>query len=332
MSKLPKRVEYPYTEAQAWVTPDQRRTPPSREQVIAFLRNHERMTWSLSKLIESDWRSIDLDVLTEVDLWVVETTMLVESNSPNYTASLLDYFQADQDVCDFLAMWTVEEWKHYYALRDYLTKARTALELRRSSGADDVARLESLWTAADAALSDDVDSVRSLSQENWGIPQHYVPAQVTAATSLQEFITADFYRSHAEATQEPVLAQLEQLLAKDEVRHEMFYEARVFDCVEREPDHAELVVEALKEFAMPGAFVLEDYDERRAQMEQAAFPTLSSKLKAFRRVFGKVARMVGEDNAMRVFTEGNYMTDGVSVAGKSRPRPETITRLMVSRI
>ena len=56
--------------------------------------------------------------------------MLVESNNPDYVANLIEYFKADQDVCDFLMMWGVEEWKHYYALRDYLTKVRIAIEAR----------------------------------------------------------------------------------------------------------------------------------------------------------------------------------------------------------
>ena len=31
--------------------------------------------------------------------------MLVESNNPDYVANLLEYFKADQDVCDFIMMW-----------------------------------------------------------------------------------------------------------------------------------------------------------------------------------------------------------------------------------
>ena len=90
----------------------------------------------------------------------------------------------------------------------------------------------------------------------------------------------------------------------------MFYEQRTRDCLEREPELMPAVVESLKEFGMPGAYLLGDYEERRAAMEQAAFPTLAAKKDAFVRIFAKMTRVVGEDNAMRVFTEGNYLSDG----------------------
>lgn len=332
MSKLAKRVDYPFTGHQPSLPAPERRTPPSRDQVISFLRTHERMYWSLTDFLEMDWREIDVEALTEVDLWVVETTMLVESNNPDYVANLIEYFQADQEVCDFLMMWAVEEWKHYYALRDYLGKVKTALDLRQRPSSDEAPQFEHLWNTVNAALSEDVDKVRSLSAENWGIPPHYYPVQVTAATSLQEFITAEFYRSHAAQTREPVLAELELQLSKDEARHEMFYEARTLECLERNPEQMDLVVDALKEFAMPGAAILDDYTERRTQMEKAAFPTRADRLGAFRRVFSKVSRLVGNERATTVFSEGNYLVDGDGSEEKKRPSPEAITRLITRRL
>jgi hypothetical protein len=112
--------------------------------------------------------------------------------------------------------------------------------------------------------------VREASTTNWGIPPHYTPPQVVANTTLQEFVTADFYRRHAAHTQEPVLARIETLLAKDEVRHEMFYEERLKGCLAEDPDAMAGVLAALKEFGMPGAYLLEDYEARRAAMEAAA--------------------------------------------------------------
>ncbi|HEY8171968.1 MAG TPA: acyl-ACP desaturase [Dehalococcoidia bacterium] len=333
MSKLTKATTYPFTGEQPALPATAHRTVPSQQDIIAFYRTHERVGWSLTEILDTPWSEIDIDLLTPADIYVVETTMLVESNNPDYVANLLEYFQADQDVCDFIMMWGIEEWKHYYALRDYLTKVRIAVE-NRDAGTQNGSHehMVEIEASVCAALSDDVGSVRAVSPENWGIPAHYLPAQVVANTTLQEFVTAEFYRHHASQTKEPMLARLETLLAKDETRHEMFYEQKTKDLLDSDPAVMPLVIEALKEFGMPGAYLLDDYGERRTAMEQAAYPTLAAKKGAFRRLFAKMTRIVGHDNAMTVFTEGNYLSDGQNDPTRQKMRPEMITRLMTRRL
>ncbi len=333
MSKLTKATTYPFTGEQPALPATAHRTVPSQQDIIAFYRTHERVGWSLTEILDTPWSEIDIDLLTPADIYVVETTMLVESNNPDYVANLLEYFQADQDVCDFIMMWGIEEWKHYYALRDYLTKVRIAVE-NRDAGTQNGSHehMVEIEASVCGALSDDVGSVRAVSPENWGIPAHYLPAQVVANTTLQEFVTAEFYRHHASQTKEPMLARLETLLAKDETRHEMFYEQKTKDLLDSDPAVMPLVIEALKEFGMPGAYLLDDYGERRTAMEQAAYPTLAAKKGAFRRLFAKMTRIVGHENAMTVFTEGNYLSDGQNDPTRQKMRPEMITRLMTRRL
>ncbi len=335
MSKLTKHSSFPFTGGQPPLSPGAHRTIPSPDDVITFFRTHERVSWNLTEFLDLPWQDIQIEKLTKADIDVVETTMLVESNNPDYVANLIEYFKADQDVCDFLMMWGVEEWKHYYALRDYLTKVRVAIEAR-SRGLEgptpNACVLEQIDSSIRATLSEDVGAVREASTENWGLPAHYVPAQLVASTTVQEFVTADFYRHHSIHTQEPILAKLEMLLAKDETRHEMFYEQKTKDCLEADPSLLPMVLDALKEFGMPGAYLLDDYGERRAAMEQAAFPTLADKKAAFARLFAKLTRIIGEPNAMRVFTEGNYLSDGVDDPSRKKMRPEMITRLMTRRL
>jgi hypothetical protein len=334
MSKLAKVATPTFTGHQPILAASDRRTIPSREDVIAFYRTHERLSWNLTEVLDLDWRDIRIDALTPTDIDVVESALLVESNNPDYVAELLDYFKGDIDICDFLMMWGIEEWKHYYALYDYLTKVRTALAAGSSSITDDATgqRLADIERSVRAALDEKVTAVRETSEQNWGIPKHYAPVQVVANTTLQEFVTAEFYRSHASHTGEPTLSKIETLLAKDETRHEMFYEEKTKDCLEADPDLMPMVIDALKEFGMPGTYLLSDYDERRAAMEQAAFPTLAEKKGAFVRLFGKVSRLVGRANALRVFTEGNYLTDGFDDATRRRLRPELITRLLTRKL
>jgi len=329
LSKLAKTAKATFTVDQPVLSPKSRRTIPSREDVIAFYRTHERVSWSLTEVLDLDWRDIQVDALAQTDVDVVESALLVESNNPDYVAELLDYFKADQDVCDFLMMWGIEEWKHYYALYDYLTKVQTALEAR-TNGRDE--NMEAVAESVRTALNEKIDKVRETSEQNWGIPDNYAPVQVCANTTLQEFVTADFYRNHAKHTQEPVLAKIESLLAKDETRHEMFYEERAKNCLAADPDLMPLVIDALKEFGMPGTYLLDDYDERRQAMEEAAFPTLAEKKAAFVRLFQKITRLVGRENAMRVLSEGHYLTDGADDTTKKRMRPELITRLLTRKL
>jgi hypothetical protein len=112
----------------------------------------------------------------------------------------------------------------------------------------------------------------------------------------------------------------------------MFYEQKTLDCLAADPELMPMVVDALKEFGMPGVYLLDDYDERRAAMEQAAFPTLAEKKGAFVRLFQKVSRIVGRQNALRVFSEGNYLSDGFDDASRKKLRPELITRLLTRKL
>jgi hypothetical protein len=334
MSKLTKADSFPFTSGQPPLAPADHRTVPSQEDVLAFYRTHERMSWSLAEFLDTPWSDVQIDLLSAADVYVVETTMLVESNNPDYVANLLEYFQADQDVCDFIMMWGIEEWKHYYALRDYLTKVRIASEARQteSVSADQRRHLAEIEASVRSVLDEDVGAVRDASAANWGIPNHYIPAQLVANTTLQEFVTAEFYRHHAAHTQEPVLAKLETFLARDETRHEMFYEQKTKDCLAADPELMAPVVESLKEFGMPGAYLLDEYGERRAAMEDAAYPTLADKKGAFSRLFAKMTRIVGHENALRVFSEGNYLSDGVDDPSRKKMKPEMITRLLTRRL
>jgi len=333
MSKLAKIAIPTFTVNQPALPAKARRTIPSKEDVIAFYRTHERVSWDLTEVLDLDWRDIQIDALTPTDIDVVETALLVESNNPDYVMELLQFFKADTDVCDFLMMWGIEEWKHYYALYDYLTKVRVALAARQAGDPEaTTSQLQEVERSVRAVLDEKISDVRETSETNWGIPDNYAPVQVVANTTLQEFVTADFYRNHASHTKEPVLAKIESLLAKDETRHEMFYEKRTKDCLDADPDLMPLVIDALKEFGMPGTYLLDDYDERRAAIEQAAFPTLADKKDAFVRLFAKVSRLVGRENALRVFSEGNYLSDGLDDKTKKRLRPELITRLLTRKL
>jgi hypothetical protein len=145
-------------------------------------------------------------------------------------------------------------------------------------------------------------------------------------------VTAEFYRNHARHTREPVLARLEMLLGKDEARHEMFYEQKMRDVLDEQPDLMPMVIDALKEFGMPGAYLIDRYDERRTAMENAAFPTVSAKRSAFARLFAKLERMVGRDRAMEVLVDGEYLAAGDASGRTRKPSQALISRLITARV
>ncbi len=319
-------MSYPFTGDQPALTAIERRTVPNREDVIAFYRTHERQSWSLSDQLDVSPEAIRIEDLEDTDLFVVESAMLVESNNPDYVAGLLDYFEADEHACDFIMMWAIEEWKHYYVLRDYLAKVQTALQTQEAPNASGLREI------VETALSEKVDDVRNASHANWGIPEHYLPVQVVSSTTLQEFVTAEFYRNHARHTKEPVLARIETLLAKDETRHEMFYESKMFDMLKAHPEQRPKLIEALKEFGMPGGYLIDQFDERQAAMERAAFPTRSARTSAFKRLFAKLERMVGHDDAMHVLVEGEYLVSENPAGARKRPSQALITRLITARV
>jgi hypothetical protein len=87
-----------------------------------------------------------------------------------------------------------------------------------------------------------------------------------------------------------------------------------------------------KEFGMPGSYLLHDYEPRRAAMEAAAFPKVADRTDAFVRLFAKMERIVGHDNAMQVFTDGNYLSDGQPDPSRKKMRPEMITRLLTRKL
>jgi hypothetical protein len=329
------RKSFPFTGHQTPLPPVGHRTMPSRDQVVSFYRTHERVSWDMCEFLDMPWEAIQIDKLTATDVQVLETTMLVESNNPDYVANLLRFFQADIEACDFLMMWGVEEWKHYYVLRDFLCKVRIAAAAKRNDtgvSAEDKARLHAIEEAANRALDNEVDNVRRVSKDNWIVPDHYRPVQLVACTTIQEFLTAEFYKNHSDQLQEPTLSRIELLLAKDEKRHEMFYEGRLKALLEADKDATTLVVAALKEFGMPGAYLLDDYDEKRTVMEDAAYPSPADKKVAFKRVFNKMAKIIGQDKTMEVFTQGYYLSDGVEDPARKKMKPQMVERLIMRQL
>ena len=184
------------------------------------------------------------------------------------------------------------------------------------------------------ALTEEVADVRDSSEQNWGIPAHYTPAQVVANTTMQEFVTADFYRNHAQAHEGAgARARSRQLLARTRRGTRCSTKSARRSASSNDPEALPMVIEALKEFGMPGAYLLDDYDDAPSGDGSRQRSRRSPRRRrAFVRLFAKMERILGRAAAMRVFTEGNYLSDGRDDPSKKKMRPEMITRLITRKL
>ena len=94
-----------------------------------------------------------------------------------------------------------------------------------------------------------------------------------------------------------------------------------------------MVIDALKEFGMPGAYLLDDYGERRAAMEHAAFPTLADeegRIRAAVREDGRASS--GTTTRCACSPRATTCPTASDDPSKKKMRPEMITRLLTRRL
>ena len=74
------------------------------------------------------------------------------------------------------------------------------------------------------------------------------------------------------------------------------------------------------------------FSEDAARQRRLHAGAVSGRRAAFSRLFGKLERMLGHDNAMTVLVDGNYLADGSENGRKKRPSAALISRLITARI
>ena len=82
---------------------------------------------------------------------------------------------------------------------------------------------------------------------------------------------------------------------------------------------------------MPGASLLDDYEAPREPWKPRR-PRRWPRRKKRSCAFGKVTRIIGRENAMRVFTEGNYLPMVSTTRRAKKMKPEMITRLIMRKL
>lgn len=218
------------------------------EEYKTFFANAERnRRWNVFDDIP--WDKIRKDVPEELAV-VAETFMAVEAYLPDYVAGGLAVVRPYMGSLWFQTNWGYEESKHALSLQEYLLKsgARTDEQM--------IDLQNKLWAG-----------------KRW-TPLFQTGRQMTIYGSIQEQATFVFYvrqRERAKELGHDTLAQIFDLIARDEVAHTKFYQGVVKVLLEEDREGTlRDIATVSKDFKMPAYDLVPDYDQRVLVMRDLA--------------------------------------------------------------
>lgn len=274
-----------------------------QRHVDDYLRVNDSVGYN--RYLDFDWSalpdSITASGLTETHLNAVETAMLVEDHIPGYASEYLRRFHVEESRTDdeawmrrqmlhFVFRWVAEEDRHAHVLELYL----------RHSGRRDPIALTQLMVQE--------------GRKPYRAP-HYAPNQIFAYTALQEKATQLYYSCLRQAVDEPVLRSVLARLAQDEARHCGFFSNLVLDALE----HADTGTiaqfkEALQQFRMPLADMLDNYKRKAIEMMRAA------RGYDYREAFDHFRRLVKRVSEARTSARGSNLVELMLLAQRMAPQ------------
>jgi hypothetical protein len=227
--------------------------------VTDYLTTNDHVGYN--RFTDFDWTTLADSVLrsslTDLHVGAVETAMLVEDHIPGYASEYTRLFLPTEDRTDleawtcrqmlhFVYRWVAEEDRHAHCLELWL----------RNCGRSDESALTTLMVTE--------------GKKYYVIP-HEDPAQLFTYTTLQEKATQLYYSCLRSAVDEPVLRSVLGRLAQDEARHCHFFSQLALDTLRNANScYIAKVREALEQFQMPLATMLENYKRKAIQMKRAA--------------------------------------------------------------
>lgn len=192
------------------------------------------------------WKSMRPEALTDQDRSVVRFITFIEDHIPGYLTYFLTAFPVVGDLPDsrvafnreyfrFLVGWADDEERHASSLTEYQVAAEMATEHEL------LAQL-----AAEG-------------KKPFVLPYSH-PLEAFVYTLIQEKATQLFYQRFAATVKEPFLAQLLNLLARDEARHFAFYSSVVSQTLRTAPRSSLTQMrDVVAGFRMPLADTLQGY-------------------------------------------------------------------------
>jgi len=272
------------------------------EHVRDYLKANDSLGYN--RFTDFDWEnlpaSVDGSGLTDVHIGAVETAMLVEDHIPQYGSEYMRLFRIDPDLSDedtwvnrqmlhFVSRWVMEEDRHAHILELWL----------RHSGRRDSAALTKLMVYE--------------GRKQWQSP-HDIPSQLFTYTALQEKATQLYYTCLRHAIDEPILREALGRLSQDEARHCGFFSKLVIDSITHGNQRTVLLLrEAMEQFAMPLADMIENYKRRAIQMMRAAGGY------DYREAFDYYARLLKRVSENRTQARGTNVADLLQFAQQLAP-------------
>jgi acyl-[acyl-carrier-protein] desaturase len=203
---------------------------------------HEVVPWGEGEdYVQKPWRPEQCRLRPEI-VTALETNLLTEDNLPFYFALIGRGVAPDSPLGEWSRLWTSEEGAHSSVIRDYMLLMRVM---------DPVALERNRLTVMQAGFYRPFSS----------------PFEVFAYATAQELATRISHLETGKKADEPILAKLLALVARDENFHYIFYRSLVKAILEVAPGPMlPAIAKQLYSFAMPGD-VLEDFSERSAVFE-----------------------------------------------------------------
>lgn len=310
-----------------------------------FYRDHERMTWSLSDLGDNLRASVEgtplepgsavilpqfkPELLTQTEVDSLTTSMLIESHNPVYTANLNSYPANRMDFreTNFLATWSYEEWRHFQASLMYLEAvAKARGESPNPASIPDV-KIEEVGERLGATRAGRFGEEES----------KYTRVQLYGNTMLQELLTHYAYLKFSKRTKDPMLADLYLKMARDEMRHHVWYYDRLNEALHPDPEQPKKVdpqaleefVELLKMFDMPGKTFIPDYEINPEYVREAISPDST----IGRLLVGKVDQLIGKEEVNKLLGNKDFADSlkGRGIRGRDLFALRMVRRLPVGR-
>jgi acyl-[acyl-carrier-protein] desaturase len=229
------------------------------EHVTRYLAENDHVGYN--RFNDFEWGALKDSVhdhgLTDLHIGAVETAMLVEDHIPGYGSEYLRLFMVHEGRTDadawrcrqmlhFVFRWVAEEDRHAHCLELWL----------RHSGRRD-----------DQALT---DLMVHEGKKQYIVP-HENPNQLFTYTAIQEKATQLYYSCLRQSVKEPILRSVLARLSQDEARHCHFFSQLVSDAlVEGSNRHMAQMKEALEQFSMPLAMMMDNYIRKAIRMKKAA--------------------------------------------------------------
>ena len=229
------------------------------KHVTDYLRANDHVGYN--RFEDFEWDKLKDSVvesgMKDIHISAVETAMLVEDHIPGYGSEYQRIFMINESRSDdeawmcrqmlhFVFRWVAEEDRHAHCLE--------------------------LWMRHCGKRTDEaLTNLMVVEGKKQYLAPHDNPTQLFTYTAIQEKATQLFYSCLRQSVQEPVLRSVLAKLSQDEARHCYFFSQLVLDALsDANSRQVGQMKEALENFAMPLAMMMDNYKRKAILMMHAA--------------------------------------------------------------